>query len=246
MNKRFSFSVGLLVGTLSLVTGAGCGSGSDGASPESIDILQSPPGFPFVVGAAVVDDQCDTGTAHSCALGKNPQAGSTTAALSQPQNGKVCLEGTVAPGGGAFVVFWFTQYNALENYNITAVLKPFDAAALGITQVAFSVDTPPTNGITVQASVLKRLDCPAGGSDCRTGGFTLMTAPNSNVPVNIKDAGPEVAPFASFEQTDPTLPTTFDTTQLDAVLFTVIDGPYNFCVHDFKFLDPTGNEVAPS
>lgn len=246
MNKRFALSVGLLVGMLGLVAGAGCGSGSDGSTMESIDILQGPSGFPFTVGTVVVDDLCDGGSAHSCALGKNPPAGSTTAALSQPADGKVCLEGTVAPGGYAYVVFWFTQYNALENYDITAVLKPFDAAALGITQLAFSVDSPPSNGVTVEATVLKRFDCPAGGQDCRTSGFELMTAPNSNVPVNIKAPGALVAPFANFEQTDPTQSTTFDTTQLDAVIFTVIDGPFDFCVHDFKFLDPSGNEVAPS
>jgi hypothetical protein len=246
MNKRFSLSVGLLVGVLSLAGASGCGSDSGGPSAESIDILQSPAGFPFVVGAAVADDLCDTGTAHSCSLGKNPTAGSTTATLSNPEDGKVCIKGTVAPGGDAFIVLWFTQYNALESYNITAVLKPFDAAALGITQVAFSVDSPPSNGVTVQAVVLKRLDCPGGGQDCRTAGFALMDAPNSGVQVVIKDPGPVVAPFANFEQTDKTLTTTFDTTELDAVLFVVIDGAYDFCIHDFKFLDPSGNEVVPS
>ena len=47
-------------------------------------------------------------------------------------------------------------------------------------------------------------------------------------------------------QTDPSQSQTFDTTQLDAILFMVIDGSYDFCVHDFKFLDPAGNEVVPS
>ena len=244
MNRRFSSSV--LVGVLTVVGGVGCGSDSGGASPELIDILQRPAGFPFVVGAVIVDDLCEGGSAHSCDIGKSPPAGSTTAALTFPEDGKVCIQGTVAPGGYAYLVLWFTEYNALQNYDITAVLKPFDAVALGITQVAFSIDSPPSNGVTVQATILKQLDCPAGGNDCRTSGFALVDAPNSGVQVVIKDPGTVVAPFANFEQTDRTMSAVFDTAQLDAVIFTVINGPFDVCLHDFKFLDPAGNEVVPS
>ena len=247
MNKRFALSVGLLVGMLSAFGGAGCGADSDGASPPLIDNLLSPADFPFVVRAVVADDVCSgIGTAHSCKLGMTPAPGSTTAVLSNPEAGKVCIKGTVAPGGYAYLVLVFTEYNELQNSEITAVLKSFDAAALGITQVAFSIDSPPGNGVTVQAAVLKQFDCPGGGQDCRTSGFVLMDAPSSGVQVVIQAPGPVVAPFANFEQTDPSASPTFDTTQLDAVLFMVIDGPYDFCVHHFKFLDPTGNEVAPS
>ena len=245
MNGRFT--LGLLVGMLSALGGAGCGADSDGASAPLIDNLQSPAGFPFVARLAVADDVCSgIGTAHSCKLGLNPAPGSTTAVMSNPEAGKACVKGTVAPGGYVFLVVIFTEYNSLQNSEITAVLKSFDAAALGITQVAFSVDSPPSGGVTVQAAVLKQFDCPGGGQDCRTGGFVLMDAPSSGVPVVIKDPGPLVAPFANFEQTDPSQSPTFDTTQLDAILFMVLDGSYDFCVHDFKFLDPSGNEVAPS
>ena len=71
-----------------------------------------------------------------------------------------------------------------------------------------------------------------------------MTAPLSNVPLTITAPGPQVAPFADFEQTRPGVTQTFDTSALEHIEFGVGQrGDYDFCVHDFKFLDAAGNEV---
>ena len=221
MNRRFSSSV--LVGVLTVVGGVGCGSDSGGASPELIPHLAKAGGLSLRGGGGHRRRPVRRGQRSLLRYRERARPpDSTTAALTFPEDGKVCIQGTVAPGGYAYLVLWFTEYNALQNYDITAVLKPFDAVALGITQVAFSIDSPPSNGVTVQATILKQLDCPAGGNDCRTSGFALVDAPNSGVQVVIKDPGTVVAPFANFEQTDRTMSAVFDTAQLDAVIFTVI------------------------
>jgi len=63
--------------------------------------------------------------------------------------------------------------------------------------------------------------------------------------VSIRAPGPEVAPFVNFEQTISGMSPTFDTTALEHLSFGVGAGDYDFCVHDFRFLDAAGNEVKP-
>jgi hypothetical protein len=74
-----------------------------------------------------------------------------------------------------------------------------------------------------------------------------MTAPLSNVPLTVTQPGPQVAPFANFEQTRSGVSQTFDTTALQHIEFGVgpAQGDYDFCLSDFKFLDAAGNEVKP-
>ena len=72
-----------------------------------------------------------------------------------------------------------------------------------------------------------------------------MTAPLSNVPVTISAPGPQVAPFADFEQTRSGVSQTFDTSALQHFVFAVGPGDYDFCLQDFRFLDAAGNEVKP-
>jgi hypothetical protein len=219
------------------VLGVGCGSTAS-SPPDEIH----PAGFPFVVEAGVVSDLCGA-PASSCAAGRNPPPGGTTATLTQPELGKLCFKGAVAPGGYAFVVLIFTAYNEEED----KVLTTFNADRLGITQGAFTIDSPPNGGVTIIGAIVKQLDCPGSpnGTGCRTSGFNLMTAPLSQVPQSIKESGPQVAPFANFASLAAIPTATFDTTALDSFAFVVGAGDYDFCIHDFKFLDVAGNEVAP-
>lgn len=216
----------------------GCSSSSSSAPPDELD----PVGFPFVVKAGAATDVCGA-PASSCAAGRNPPPGATIAILSQPEVGKVCLKGAVSLAGYAFVVLIFTEYDEGE----TKVLKTFDAEALGITQAAFTVDSPPSGGVTVIGAVVSQLDCAgsANGTACRTTGFGLMTAPLSQMMKTITEAGPQVAPFANFAQTVPGRSATFDTTALDSFAFFVGPGAYEFCLRDFKLLNAAGLEVTP-
>jgi len=236
MMKRLS--MGLLVGTLGL--GAACGGSSVEDPACNVEgFICHPSGLPFVEVAGAASDLC--GGYVDCDLAKNPPAGSTTATLNQPQAGMVCLSGTVATGGWAQLVLQYAVFNTQS----TKIVKTFDADARGITQAAFTIDSPPSSGVTVSAAVTTSLDCPMSGFDCFTYGFDLMTAPLSAIPVTVTQPGPQVAPFANFEQTRSGVSQTFDTSALQYLFFGVGTGDYDFCLHDFKFLDAAGNEVKP-
>ena len=231
-------STGFLVGMLGL--GAACGGSSE--DPNCVNqegFICHPSGIPFAEVAGAASDLC--GGYDVCPLAANPPAGSTTATLTQPQAGKVCLSGTVATNGWAQLVLQFAVFNK----EFTNIVKTFDADARGITQAAFTVDSPPSGGVAVSAAVTTKLDCPASGFDCFTYGFDLMTAPLSNIPLTITQPGPQVAPFVDFQQTRSGVSQTFDTSALQHIVFGVAMGDYDFCLRDFKFLDAAGNEVKP-
>ena len=237
MIKRLA--MGFLAGMIGL--GAACGGSSsvEDANCNVEGFICHPSGLPFVEVAGAASDLC--GGYVECDLAKNPPAGSTTATLTQPQAGQVCLSGTVATGGWAQIAL---QY-AVFNLDPIRIVKTFDADARGITQAAFTVDSPPSSGVTVTAAVTTNLECPASGFDCFTYGFELMTAPLSNIPLTITGPGPQVAPFANFQQTRSGVSQTFDTSALQYLFFGVGAGGYDFCLQDFKFLDAAGNEVKP-
>ena len=230
--------LGLLVGGVGL--GAGCGSGSSPAVPDggSID------GVPFLVAATPESDFCRGICGLAAAPTTDPPPGATTATFSQPEPGKLCQSGTVEAGGYAGFIMLFAEWNQ----DATKVLKPFDATSLGITQVAFTIDSPPSGGVAVYASIVTSPECPGSPPDystCVTWGFELMSAPLSTTPLTITTPGPQVAPFTNFKQTLSGVNQTFDTTALNFFDFRVGAGSYDFCVHDFKFLDAAGNQVKP-
>ena len=242
MMKRIS--MGLLAGTLAL--GTACGGSNQDPNCTSLDgFACHPSGFPFVEAAAIATDLCGGYTAFACPLATNPPPGATTATLTQPQAGKVCLAGTVASGGWAQIVLQFAVWTDKQ---FTKILKTFDAEARGITQVAFTIDSPPSAGVTVDAAITTGLECPdSPGFGCITYGFNLMTAPLSNIRLTITQPGPQIAPFADFEQTRSGVSQTFDTSALHHIEFGVgpAPGDYDFCLRDFRFLNAAGNEVKP-
>jgi len=244
MMKRLS--MGFLAGMLGL--GAACGGSSEDPNCVSLEGFDChPSGFPFVEVAADTTDLCVTPNGAYCAfsdLAANPPPGATTASLTNPQAGKLCLSGTVEAGGWAQIVLQFAVFAD----QATKIVKTFNADARGITQMAFTIDSPPSGGVTIGAAITTSLECPdAPGFGCLTYGFNLMTAPLSNIPLTITQPGPQVAPFANFEQTRSGVSQTFDTSALQHIEFGVgpAQGDYDFCLRDFKFLDAAGNEVKP-
>jgi hypothetical protein len=257
MNWIEQLSVGFGIGVL----GVGCSANRDPATHAASDSMAArelspseavledvncgkdgficnPQGLAFAAVAFGVSDACG-GLIGDC---PNPPSGSTTATLSQPELGKLCLAGTVKPGGWADLMIAYTAYDPEG----TKVLQKFDAAARGITQAAFTLDTPPSGGVGLDAAVVTKLECGANPTDfCFTYGFSLMTAPSSHVPVRFTEPGPQIAPFGRFEQTRAGVSQSFDTTALEHVSFGVGPGAYDFCIHDFEFLDAAGNEVEP-
>jgi hypothetical protein len=233
MMKCLSF--GLLVSTLSLA--AGCSSSNDHStcSPED-GLICAPKGFPFATVSVAASDLCG-GPVTSCSPGTNPppNATTTTANLNQPEPGKLCLSGTVLPGGWAQLYVGFTTLNTEE----TKVLKTFDAADMGITQVDFTIDSPPAGGVKVEASVTTKSEFKKGDLFFDYG-FTL-TDSSTKLPKFITMSEPQQADFRDFEQTRTDMSQTFNTKALNAIAFTVGAGAYDFCIHDFKFSGPMGD-----
>ncbi|MEP6654681.1 MAG: hypothetical protein ABJA82_15065 [Myxococcales bacterium] len=236
MTKQLLMSV--LLGTVGFV--AGCGSNGTTAAHSCVSaegLICQPSGFPFVTLAGASSDACAGSRLGTC---PDPPLSATTARLSTPEAGKLCLSGTVAANDGwAKIVFVFTAFN-LER---SKVLKVFDADALGITQVAFTIDSPPNGGVTIDAAVVTATDCPAGPRDCFTQGFDLMTPTQTGILESFTAPGPQVALFTNFKQTRAGVSQIFDTSALQHLEFIVGQGVYNFCIHDLKFLDAAGNEV---
>jgi hypothetical protein len=197
-----------------------------------------PNGFPFVTLAEATSDACPGYSRDEC---PHPPLSPTTARLTQPAPGKLCLSGSAsATDGWASIVLVFTTFNAERS----KVLKVFDAEASGITQAAFTIDSPPRGGVTLDGSIVTATDCPASRGDCVTDGFNLMTASGFGIPASFVAAGPAVAPFADFQQTRAGVSQTFDTTALHD-LELIVEGEYDFCIHDFRFLDAAGQVVNP-
>jgi hypothetical protein len=192
---------------------------------------------------AVTNDDTCLPSATICPLAENAGPGVTTANLSQPEAGTLCFAGNVKPDGWALLVFNFPTVNQTR----TRILDIFNADALGITEAAFTITSPPSQGLRVSGGTTKALEC-ASPELCLISGFSLMTASDLQVPVNITEPGPVSAPFANFRQTDPTQgdpSQKFDTKALQFLAFDPGVGSFDFCVTDFRFLDANGAEVTP-
>jgi hypothetical protein len=234
----------LLVGIITLAAGCGshASSASDGPAPTCVSgspLICQPSGFPFATIAGATSDACAGSRLGECA---SPPLSATTASLTLAETGQLCLTGTVAANDGyAKIVLIFTTFN-LER---TKVLKAFNADALGITQAAFTIDSPPSGGVTIDAAVVTATECPASPGDCFTQGFDLRTDSSTGMLASFTTPGPKVAPFTNFKQSDSSVSRTFDTSALHHLEFIVGQGDFNFCVHDFKFLNAAGAEVTP-
>ena len=184
-----------------------------------------PSGFPFVRGAFAHSTKACNGI---CPAVSPP--GAWTIVFSQPQPGKLCLSGTNPDSTDTTgLLLGFSELSS----DFSMVVRRFNADVLGITQVRFTLDSPPPAGITVSADTLHSDVC--NGTDCITWGFAL--------PNHITAAGITTAPLVAFVSNPPQ---TFDTRALDAISFDVGPGDFDFCVHDFHFLNAAGVEVLPS
>jgi len=207
----------------------GCSSGDPGCvSKDGYLCAKDLAGFPFAQDAAMVSDFCSN-VVQGCGA---PPAGATVMTLTHPDEGTLCLSGSIKPGGFAVLALEFPRKNADE----TQVLEPFDATAHGITQVALTVDSPPDQGADLLANATTHTTCPANPLDCQyppNFKFTTLTA-----------AGPVTAPFADFKSLDDPSET-LDPSLLNSIFLQVGSGDFDFCIHDFNFLDAAGNPVRP-
>ncbi len=236
------FSNAILVGTLAF-TAAACGS-SQGDANAAAGFIMKPNGFPLVTEALSESDLC--GAPPDCALARNPPPGATTVQLGQTQSGPLCFRGRVGDGGFAALTLIFTQYDGEAATGATKVLKTFDAKTSGVAQVAFDIDRPASDGISIWGYTVKQPTCPMKSADCRAGGYVLMTKANPPEPVKLFAAGEQKVPLDAFVETDLSRgPSTFDTSALDAIALAIQAATFDFCVSRLRFLDAAGAEVTP-
>lgn len=236
LTNRQRLGLGLLFASLGLASG--CGSTPVDTVPycatDSVNICE-PPGFSYVSAAATRSDACPTPMKGPCGTPMSL----TTATLTAPDTSKVCMKGSVAGREGfAWLLFHVARWNRAG----TDIVTLMNAKAQGITELRFTVDTPPTEGITFVAATAHQTHC-ATPPDCLGEFWSLMTGPRSNVVRVITESGPVSAPFSDFRRTDPNQ--VMDTTALADFVFILGAGDYDFCISDFKFVDAQGQEVSP-
>lgn len=214
---------------------SGTGGAVDAAPPPIVqpacvsgeNTICLPSGFSFVKATFAHSNTCN---------GICPAAspvGPWTILLSQPQAGTLCMSGTNPDPTGTGLALSFPEFGQLSPGTLM-VLKRFNADLLNITQVRFTIDSPPSGGISVSATTLNSDVC--NGNDCRLG-FAL--------PNRITASGTTTASLVDFiSDWNPPKPV-FDTRALDTIDFAVGPGDFDFCVHDFQFLDANGAVVLP-
>jgi hypothetical protein len=211
----------------------------DASNPECVSQVnylcaQDLSGIPFVTQALTASDYC-TGDVqwNQCVKGVPIPQRESTSNLSQPQPGMLCAAGTVSPGGWAIMAIEFAH----KTPERATILSSLDAAGRGITQLTFTIDSPPSQGVIPILHMVTKTECPGQTVDCfNPPAFDLGDA---------KTPGTITAAFTDFKP-EGDLSAVLDTTRLHDLNFAVRSmGEFNFCVHDLRFLDAQGHEVKP-
>ena len=214
-------SLGLLAACDSAVDDVPYCGGRDGEICE-------PAGFPFVTSAFILDD---------CTTNPGCTATATTATLTQPQPGTLCMKGNVPTADGyAWLGLGVSRWNKGGNH----IIEAFNAWERGITGLAFTVDHPPPAGVTMFATSVKQTFCSIP-SECLYG-WNLTTGSRADVIKSFTMTGPVTAPFSSFQRNPNDV---FNTDALAHFMFVVGPGVYDYCVSDLRFVNASGDPVNP-
>jgi hypothetical protein len=158
-------------------------------------------GLSFAQGAFSVDDG----------------AGVTTAKV-RTEPGAACMSGTS--------VGW-----AVLQLIVGTREKPFDAEALGITQLEFTIDSPPTSGVLGQLTMFSVEGSPHS-FDLFRDGRRVSVVSTQTLRVSFDD----------YQNASVVL----DPSRLLAIGFPIGSASaYDFCVRDLKFFDANDEEVLP-
>ncbi len=170
----------------------------------------------------------------------------STAIVSVPEPGTLCLRGTLAPRQQAEephaeLVLGVSP----RGRGGTCILSPFDAQKLGITSLAFTLDQIPATRVLVTAAVIQKTDC-LDPFDCVAGGvYTLFTPDREDLVLG--KPGVNLAPFEDFVGNELDVPLDSSRLSLFTVRLVPIDRPleFGFCVSEVGFLDAAGHPVVP-
>jgi hypothetical protein len=149
----------------------------------------------------------------------NTDASAGTTASVRVEPGRVCMAGTSV------------DYAILTLTLSLGVGKPFDAVAHGITQVGFTVETPPSTGVVPSLAILL--------SDRSVGGSDLMS---DGQQVSIVSSMPKRVPLSDFQSSN--VPD--DPSRILAIEFAIgAVEHYDFCVSNLQFFDANDGEIIP-
>jgi hypothetical protein len=226
-----------LLGTLGTTTA--CGSDNQGEVGETATpICKGPPtvacfipvaNVPFVIRAGAITD------------------GVSTARVKSPTPGTICMSGTLADAGPTYANWGalLALVIAERNQERTRILSPFNAEQLGITQVQFTLESPPATGIAPAISEVLNVECPDNPANCLTAApFYLKNDVITTTRTITASLGAATQPSWG----DPNLlldPTMLNGLQFDTRTIQGTSVEYDFCVHDVKFLGADGTEVVP-
>jgi hypothetical protein len=168
--------------------------------------------------------------------------GGSSSAVVTYTPGKLCMSGTVDSGAngagwGAILAVGLVDIDATGT-----LIAPFDASALGVSQVRFTVEDPPLQGVLPQVVQITNAACTQISSSCLAS-FSLDAA--------VTDPGTVTARLTDFTQPDAThANTSLDQTLITSLQFYVptLPGmavPYDFCLRDLAFLGAAGQELRP-
>ncbi len=124
----------------------------------------------------------------------------------------------------------------------------FDAAARGITQVAFTIDSPPSMGVA--SGFMEDAQDPAiDTAECvLLSNFTLRTAPGEWTERFVTETTAITAKLDEFllSSWEPVAYADFDPSRIAILGFSVHgSGSFDFCIRNLRFLDANGAEVTP-
>jgi hypothetical protein len=166
--------------------------------------------------------------------------GGVSTAVVRHAPGRYCMSGTVDAGAdgsgwGAILTIGLVQVDEATHMLIT----PFDAVALGVAQVRFSVEDPPASGVIAEMTQVQ-------STDCKTIPDCVMSF---DWPNPITSAGTFTVSLDDFDRPDQA-GAVLDHTLISGLHFYVptVQGTaldYDFCVDGVAFLDAAGRELAP-
>jgi hypothetical protein len=191
---------------------------------------------PFATAVFAISDACP-----SQRRGTAPLSSPTIADVRHEAPGKYCARGALAGGFATLIV----SFDHINDIPAPPFHGPLDAAALGITQFRFTVDSPPASGLQVSPSNVVRDECPFSSDECIQSGLYVLN--EAGAPITITQAGTYTQRFTDYRPGPGVPPAlTLDTTRLAGLGFELNPGEFDVCVSDVQLLDDAGKPVSPS
>lgn len=202
-------------------------------------------GTPFVYAAWPYTDA-------SVFPGVSP-TGTTTATISTPKPGKICMSGRMENGFASMTLSFVPAQDVVSFlFANPTFANGLDAPARGVSQIRLTVDSPPAGTQIQLRSVLTN----CGSDICIRGDFywsagappTPVVIDGAGVPNQVTTVTTRIADFRKGPGPNPD----FVLGANNLVWLHVgpgdlapMTGDYSFCVHDLAFLNENGGEVRP-